>query len=153
SPPGAPGGDGGSVVSGLRTPVGRSRDRAARKMRTLRQGILTKRGLVQEAPQAPPNGGGEAPAGRPKFFTGRPSAWRLPEALRRAAQGHQGTAMLVLGLLLIVAIALSAGSGAFAIEPRDLLRVLLFPQPEDALAHQLLVEVRLPRIVLGVILG
>ena len=30
-----------------------------------------KRGLVQEAPQAPPNGGGEAPAGRPEFFKSR----------------------------------------------------------------------------------
>ncbi|MCK9511354.1 MAG: iron ABC transporter permease [Pigmentiphaga sp.] len=55
--------------------------------------------------------------------------------------------------MLLIAMAFSVAGGAFPIEAADLPRVLLRPAEGDELARQLLLEVRLPRIVLGVILG
>lgn len=62
---------------------------------------------------------------------------------------------MLLGLLalLLLVMLLSAGSGAYSIPLADLPRVLFQPQAEDALSHRVLMDVRLPRVVLGLTTG
>ncbi len=69
----------------------------------------------------------------------------------RRARPHAG--LLVLLALLGAAMLLSSSSGAFSIPLEDLLRVLFRPGEQDALAHRVLVDVRLPRVVLGMTAG
>lgn len=61
--------------------------------------------------------------------------------------------LFVLLLMLVAVMALSSASGAFSIPPEDMLRVLLWPGEGDALAHRVLVDVRLPRVLLGMTTG
>lgn len=63
---------------------------------------------------------------------------------------------LFIGLwVLLAAVAVwSAISGAFHVAPGSLARILFDPQPgADELAHRVLVDIRIPRIILGLVVG
>ncbi len=72
-----------------------------------------------------------------------------PLAVRR----RRPAGLVVLLALLGVVMILSSASGAFSIPLEDMLRVLFRPGEQDALAHRVLVDVRLPRVVLGMTAG
>jgi len=72
-----------------------------------------------------------------------------PLAVRR----RRPAGLVVLLALLGVVMMLSSASGAFSIPLEDMLRVLFRPGEQDALAHRVLVDVRLPRVVLGMTAG
>ena len=111
-----------------------------------------ERGHHPPESKVPQSGGAEAPVEDPKFLTRATASWRLASP-HGDSRRRRRLAFWLLGILLLAAIAFSAAGGAFPIAPGDLLRVLLRPGEGDELAHQLLLDVRLPRIALGVTLG
>jgi len=68
-------------------------------------------------------------------------------------QLSRSAVLLALAGALALLMLLSAASGAFVIALADLPRILFAPQAQDMVAHRVLMDVRLPRVVLAVVVG
>lgn len=80
-------------------------------------------------------------------------------AARVAPRGGFGGTYIALALLLVVALVASAGIGAFSFTPARMLRFLaqglgwVAPNDSDALARNVFLQLRLPRVLVGALTG
>jgi len=82
-----------------------------------------------------------------------------PARVTPAARRGNAGALLVLGVLLIAALLVSAGTGAFTFTPAKMGRFLaqaagwLVPTESDALGRNVFLQLRLPRVLLSALTG